>query len=157
MDKSQIKDWEQLNSAIGILGKIESDMAALLIQKKDDMTKIRDQFDSMLVPLYEEHALLLADIKLFCEKHKDEIVIDDGKKKIKSKKLLTGTVGWKTSEFVEIPKDEQEVASKLLNGGNAQCVTFNVIKKTLWGLPKTYAKKLGIIFREVENFICTPL
>lgn len=132
MEKPMLETWGQADQALKEIAEAEHELEMLHSAMNLQVDALKTQFDEAAKPYHEKIKQNELLVKEFAPASKTEM---DGK----SKKLTFGTVGFRMSTKLGLPKDVAKVIANLKKYGMERCITTkeSVNKDIL----KTYEEK----------------
>lgn len=132
MEEPTLKNWEQVDEALKTIAEAGHELEMLHSAMNLQVDGLKKQFDEAARPYHEKVKQNELLIKEFAAAGRAEM---DGK----SKKLTFGTVGFRMSTKLGLPKDVAKVIASLRKYGMEKCITVkeSVNKDIL----KTYEEK----------------
>lgn len=127
-----LKSWDQADEALKEIAEAEHELDMLHSAMNMQVDALKKQFDEAAKPYHEKVKKNELLVKEFASSSREQM---DGK----SKKLTFGTVGFRMSTKLGLPKDVAKVIANLRKYGMEKCITTkeSVNKDIL----KTYEEK----------------
>lgn len=132
MEEPTLRNWEQVDEALKAIAEAENELEMLHSAMNLQVDALKKEFDEAARPYHEKVKQNELLIKEFTAASRAEM---EGK----SKKLTFGTVGFRMSTKLGLPKDVAKVIANLRKYGMEKCITTkeSVNKDVL----KTYEEK----------------
>lgn len=132
MEEPMLKSWDEADEALKEIAEAEHELDMLHSAMNMQVDALKKQFDEAAKPYHEKVKKNELLVKEFASSSREQM---DGK----SKKLTFGTVGFRMSTKLGLPKDVAKVIANLRKYGMEKCITTkeSVNKDIL----KTYAEK----------------
>lgn len=132
MEEPMLKSWDQADEALKEIAEAEHELDMLHSAMNMQVDALKKQFDEAAKPYHEKVKKNELLVKEFASSSREQM---DGK----SKKLTFGTVGFRMSTKLGLPKDVAKVIKNLRKYGMEKCITTkeSVNKDIL----KTYEEK----------------
>lgn len=116
MEEPVLKNWEQADEALKAIAEAGSELDMLHSAMNLQIDALKKQFDEAARPYHEKVKQNELLVKEFVSANRNEM---DGK----SKKLTFGTVGFRMSTKLGLPKDVAKVIANLKKYGMEKCIT----------------------------------
>ncbi|MDD3410305.1 MAG: host-nuclease inhibitor Gam family protein [Eubacteriales bacterium] len=104
IDGTNLKDWNGVSESLAAIGSIDRQIETREIAMQQQIDAAKADAAKAVAPLLEEKARLETQIKLFVDAERDEL----GDKK--SKTLYFGTVGYRKSTKIILPRIPEKLA-----------------------------------------------
>jgi phage host-nuclease inhibitor protein Gam len=152
---TQVTNWEEVDSTLKRLAEITVAVAKINGDATIRMNEIKLEAANKAAPLQVEKEALERQIELFCEANKAEFADK------RSKELNFGTVGYRVSTSVPIPRDKKKVEALIKSikaFGLKDCIAYEEKpdKEALKELDDTTLTKLGLKRKVEDNFRIEP-
>jgi len=132
MEEAMLKSWEEVDAALKAIAAASNELAVINGSMNLQIDALKEASDSMAKPYKEEIKKQELLIKEFVQANKLYM-------KGKSRRLTFGTVGFRMSTKLSLPKELKKVIAALRKNGMDDCITVkeSVNKDVL----KTYGEK----------------
>ncbi len=147
MEEPAIKSWEEADAVLKQIRDAEMELAAITMDMEKCINDIKENAEKEAGPLKDEVKILGLQLKEFTTFNKSEL-------KGKSRELSFGTVGFRASTSLVLPKAAEGVIRTLKKLGMGDCInlTETVNKEVL----KTYDEKtilmVGASLKKKDTF-----
>lgn len=118
-EKSNFTSWEQVDSALCEITKINNRVKAAEVQMEQDKLFITKSYEQKVRDDLERKVQLEKDMKLFTEEHIDEFT------ELKTKKFTYGSVGFRKSTEV-VTRNVKAIIGALKQNKMLDCITTKV-------------------------------
>jgi phage host-nuclease inhibitor protein Gam len=145
--ESVLKSWEEVNECLQMIGEAERDLALIDSVMNESIAEAKRRAEEESRQYNDTVKVKAALVQQFVTAHKSEL---NGK----SRKMPFGSVGFRASTSVSLPKDQGAVIQSLKAHGMFDCLTVKttVNKEIL----KTYAEKdimeVGASLKKKDDF-----
>ncbi|MDR0408680.1 MAG: host-nuclease inhibitor Gam family protein [Campylobacteraceae bacterium] len=155
MSMAQITNWDEVDSTLKRLAELVVAETKINGDATIRINEIKKEAADKAAPLQVERAALEKQIELFCEANKAEFADK------RSKELNFGTVGYRVSTSVAIPRDKKKVEALIKSikaFGLKNCIAYEEKpdKEALKELDDTTLTKLGLKRKIEDNFRIEP-
>lgn len=132
METPMLKDWEEVDAALKAIAEANNELAVINGGMNMQINALKEASDNMAKPYKEKIKQQELLIKEFVQANRADM-------KGKSRKLTFGTVGFRMSTKLSLPKEVKKVITLLRKNGMDDCITVKegVNKDIL----KTYDEK----------------
>lgn len=142
-----IGSWDEVNEALKVIGDAQDEIAAIEAEMNSLITEIKAEAKEKIKPYESAIKMKELMIQQYTSEHREEL-------KGKSYKLAFGTVGFRLSTKLILPKDLKTVIKNLQMNGMMDCLTTKVtVNKDIL---KTYAEKeilnVGASLKKEDTF-----
>lgn len=142
-----LNSWDEVNEALRVIGQAQDEMAAIDAELNQQINELKAAAKEKAKPFETEIKVKELMIQQFVAEHRDDL-------KGKSYKLAFGTVGFRLSTKLVLPKDLKTIIKNLQSSGMMDCLNTKVTvnKEVL----KTYAEKeilsVGASLKKEDTF-----
>lgn len=142
-----LQSWDEVNEALKDIGKAQDEIAAIEAEMNSKIAEIKAEAKEKVKPYETDIKVKELMIQQYTSEHRDEL-------KGKSFKLAFGTVGFRLSTKLVLPKDLKTIIKNLQLNGMMDCLNTKVTvnKEVL----KTYAEKeilnVGASLKKEDTF-----
>ncbi len=132
MEEAALKTWDEVDLVLKRIRENEIEISSITADMEKEILKLKEQTDLKAAPLFDEMKKLELQLKEFVTLNRDELIG-------KSREMTFGTVGFRLSTKVVIPKAADKIIKQLRKLGMGDCITVkeSVNKDFL----KTYDEK----------------
>ena len=132
MEEAALKSWEEVDGVLKQIRQNELDISRISADMEKCILDIKERADSEAAPLKDEIKKLELQIKEYVTLNRDEL-------KGKSREMTFGTVGFRLSTKLVVPKAVDKIIKQLKKLGMGDCV---IIKESVnKDILKTYDEK----------------
>ncbi|MEN9501546.1 MAG: hypothetical protein RI964_831 [Pseudomonadota bacterium] len=146
---------EQAEQMIGRLGEVQREISRIEHDMNDQLNPIKHHFEGLAKPLKEELVELQAGVQAWAETNKPSLLTG----KLKTAKVATGDVGWRTSTpSVRITGGIAVVIERLKQLGLHQFIRAKeeINKEAILSNPTEAEGVKGISITQTESFWIKP-
>lgn len=147
MEEPSLKSWEEVDSTLKRIREAEIEMGRITADMEKYILDIKQKAEEQASPYKDEVKKLELQVKEFVSLNKDEL-------KGKSREMTFGTVGFRMSTKLVLPKAADKLIKQLRKLGMGDCITIkeSVNKDIL----KTYDEKtilmVGASLKKEDTF-----
>lgn len=147
MEEPSLKSWDEVDSTLKQIREAELELGQIAADMEKCILDVKEKAEEQAQPLKDQVKKLELQVKEFVTLNKDEL-------KGKSRELAFGTVGFRLSTKLVLPKAVEKVIRQLKKLGMGDCVTVkeSVNKDIL----KTYDEKtillVGASLKKEDTF-----
>jgi len=151
----KVENWEDADGAIKRMGEIDIALAEINGELTLRVNELKDRAKKNAIGLESERKYLEDQITHYCEQQKTEFA------KKRSRNLNFGTIGFRVTTSVPIPRDKAKLADllgvlKRLKLGACIKTEEKIDREQLAGLEDTTIAKLGLKKRVRDSFRIQP-
>lgn len=145
--EAALRSWDEVNEALKKIGDAQDEIAAIEAEMNSKITEIKAEAKEKIKPYESEIKMKELMIQQYTSEHRDDL-------KGKSFKLAFGTVGFRLSTKLVLPKDLKTVIKNLQMNGMMDCLNTKVtVNKDVL---KTYAESeilnVGASLKKEDTF-----
>lgn len=147
MEEPALKSWDEVDATLKRIREAELEMSKISADIEKSIIDIKERAEKQLAPYKNELKKLELQIKEYVTLNKDEL-------KGKSREMTFGTVGFRMSTKVVLPKVVDKMIKQLKKLGMGDCV--NVKESVNKDILKTYDEKtillVGASLKKEDTF-----
>lgn len=142
-----LKSWDEVNDALKEIGEAQYEMASIEVELNQKINELKAAAKEAAKPLATKIGVKELMIQQFVSEHRDEL-------KGKSYKLAFGTVGFRLSTKLVLPKDLTAVIKNLRTNGMMDCLNTKVTidKEALKKYTESEILNVGASLKKEDTF-----
>lgn len=142
-----LRSWDEVNESLKVIGKAQDEIAAIEAEMNSKIAEIKAEAKEKVKPYETDIKVKELMIQQYTSEHRDEL-------KGKSFKLAFGTVGFRLSTKLVLPKDLKTIIKNLQLNGMMDCLNTKVTvnKEVLKSYAEQEILNVGASLKKEDTF-----